>query len=103
MGGDIWTVAHVSTELAKGDPACALAFNMHFCMVGMLTGILTKESMEQWWPRVAHDKKLICGAFSEARAGITGLSDTRAVPRPGAAGASPAPRRGPHSARRRTL
>ena len=83
MGGDIWTVARVSTELAKGDPACALAFNMHFCMVGMLTGILTKESMEQWWPRVARDKKLICGAFSEARAGITGLSDTRAVPRPG--------------------
>src|SRR5262245_28156619 len=40
LGGDIWTVAQVSRELAKGDPALALAFNMHQIMVGNLRGIL---------------------------------------------------------------
>jgi len=80
MGGDIWTVARVSRELAKGDPAIALAFNMHQIMVGNLRGILEDETRERFFSDVVAGNKLICGAFSEERAGLMGLADTVAVP-----------------------
>lgn len=79
LGGDLWTLCAVSSELAKGDPACGLAFNMHFAMVGMLSQIMTSECKEAWLPQIAGDKKLVCGAYSEQRAGLNGLADTTAT------------------------
>ena len=67
-------------ELAKGDPACALAFNMHHVMVGILRGLMPEEQQEYWLSRVASEQLLMCGAFSEERAGFTGLADMTAVP-----------------------
>src|ERR1700757_566987 len=52
-GGDIWTLARISRELAKGDPACALAFNMHQVMVGILKGLMPEEAQEEWLGRIA--------------------------------------------------
>jgi alkylation response protein AidB-like acyl-CoA dehydrogenase len=82
-GADIWTLAQISYELAKGDPACALAFNMHQVMVGILRGLMPEEQQEEWLSRVAADQLLMCGAFSEERAGFTGLADMTAVPSDG--------------------
>jgi alkylation response protein AidB-like acyl-CoA dehydrogenase len=82
-GADIWTLARISYELAKGDPACALAFNMHQVMVGILRGLMPEEQQEQWLSRVAGEQLLMCGAFSEERAGFTGLADMTAVPADG--------------------
>ncbi len=79
-GADIWTLARISYELAKGDPASALAFNMHQVMVGILRGLMPEEQQEVWLSRVAEDQLLMCGAFSEERAGFTGLADMTAVP-----------------------
>jgi alkylation response protein AidB-like acyl-CoA dehydrogenase len=79
-GADIWTLARVSYELAKGDPACALAFNMHQVMVGILKGLMPEEQQEEWMTRIASEQLLLCGAFSEERAGFTGLADMTAVP-----------------------
>lgn len=79
-GGDIWTLTRISFELAKGDPACALAFNMHHVMVGILKGLMPEEAQELWLTRVASEQLLMCGAFSEARAGFTGLADMTATP-----------------------
>jgi alkylation response protein AidB-like acyl-CoA dehydrogenase len=79
-GADIWTLARVSYELAKGDPACALAFNMHQVMVGILKGLMPDEQQEHWMSRIAAEQLLVCGAFSEERAGFTGLADMTAVP-----------------------
>lgn len=79
-GADIWTLARISYELAKGDPACALAFNMHQVMVGILRGLMPEEQQELWMTRVASEQLLMCGAFSEERAGFTGLADMTAVP-----------------------
>jgi alkylation response protein AidB-like acyl-CoA dehydrogenase len=79
-GADIWTLARVSYELAKGDPACALAFNMHQVMVGILKGLMPAEQQEHWMSRIAAEQLLMCGAFSEERAGFTGLADMTAVP-----------------------
>jgi alkylation response protein AidB-like acyl-CoA dehydrogenase len=79
-GADIWTLARISYELAKGDPACALAFNMHQVMVGILKGLMSEEQQELWLSRIAADQLLLCGAFSEERAGFTGLADMTAVP-----------------------
>jgi alkylation response protein AidB-like acyl-CoA dehydrogenase len=79
-GADIWTLARISYELAKGDPACALAFNMHQVMVGILKGLMPEEQQEHWMSRIAADQLLMCGAFSEERAGFTGLADMTAVP-----------------------
>src|ERR1700758_1722499 len=45
-GGDIWTVSQISRELAKGDPAIALAFNMHQVRVGILKGSMSEEDNE---------------------------------------------------------
>src|SRR5258707_1384059 len=47
-GADIWTLTRVSNELAKGDPACALAFNMHQVMVGILKGLMPEEMQKEW-------------------------------------------------------
>lgn len=80
LGADIWTTVRVSRELAKGDPACALAFNMHTSMVGVLRGMLNEEKKEEWLTRIAQDDQLVCGPFSEERAGITGLAETTAAP-----------------------
>src|ERR1700752_3288824 len=79
-GADIWTLTQISNELAKGDPAAALAFNMHQVMVGILKGLMPEEAQDVWLRRVAEEQLLMCGAFSEERAGFTGLADMTAVP-----------------------
>jgi alkylation response protein AidB-like acyl-CoA dehydrogenase len=82
LGGDIWTTCLVGRELAKGDPGIALSFNMHQAMVGIFRGTpaLTEETRASILSRVASEGTIICGPFSEARAGLTGLADTVAVP-----------------------
>lgn len=80
LGADIWTATRVSWELAKGDPACALAFNMHTTMIGILRGLLNDERREEWLSRIAHERLILCGPFSEERAGLIGLSETTAAP-----------------------
>lgn len=80
LGADIWTAVQVSHELAKGDPACALAFNMHTTVVGIMRGMLNEEKREQWLTRIASERLLVCGPFSEERAGITGLAESTAAP-----------------------
>jgi alkylation response protein AidB-like acyl-CoA dehydrogenase len=82
-GADIWTLSQISYELAKGDPACALAFNMHQVMVGILKGLMPAEQQEVWMSRIAAEQLLMCGAFSEERAGFGGLADMTAVPTDG--------------------
>jgi alkylation response protein AidB-like acyl-CoA dehydrogenase len=79
-GGDILTMARISYELAKGDPAIALAFNMHQVMIGIMKGLMPEELREVWLTRMAKDQLLMCGTFSEERAGFTGLADTIATP-----------------------
>ncbi|ONH35842.1 MULTISPECIES: acyl-CoA dehydrogenase family protein [Protofrankia] len=80
LGADIWTTALVSRELAKGDPPIALAFNMHQTMVGIFRGLLNEETRQRVFSEVVNERKIICGPFSEDRAGLTGLADTVAVP-----------------------
>jgi alkylation response protein AidB-like acyl-CoA dehydrogenase len=80
MGCDILTLARVTTELAKGDPACALAYNMHFAMVGIFRGLLDGETRAYWMNQFASENKLVNGTLSEERAGLMGLADTVAVP-----------------------
>jgi alkylation response protein AidB-like acyl-CoA dehydrogenase len=82
-GADIWTLARISYELAKGDPAIALAFNMHQVMVGILKGLMSEDQMEHWMTRIASEQLLMCGAFSEERAGFSGLADMSAKPADG--------------------
>jgi len=79
-GADVWTVTLVSRELAKGDPAAALAFNMHQTMVGILRGLLDPPAQARTFARVVEEQAILCGAFSEDRAGLDGLADTVAVP-----------------------
>src|SRR5579862_5255337 len=38
-GADIWTTARCVKELALGDPACALAYNMHIGVIGFFRGM----------------------------------------------------------------
>ncbi|MCW2750531.1 MAG: acyl-CoA dehydrogenase protein [Aeromicrobium sp.] len=80
MGGDIWTTARVSNELAKGDPAIALAFNMHQTMVGIFRELLDEPARKRVFSQIVAERTLVCGPFSEDRAGLTGLADTTAVP-----------------------
>jgi alkylation response protein AidB-like acyl-CoA dehydrogenase len=82
LGADIYTTALVGRELAKGDPAIALSFNMHQAMVGILRGTsaLQEPARERLMRRVAERDEIMCGTFSEARAGLAGLADTVAVP-----------------------
>lgn len=79
-GGDIWTVTRVSMELAKGDPACALAFNMHQTMVGIFRGLLDEPTKARVFRGIVEDQDIVCGPFSEDRAGLMGLADTVAIP-----------------------
>jgi alkylation response protein AidB-like acyl-CoA dehydrogenase len=79
-GADILTLSLISRELAKGDPACSLAFNMHQTMVGIFRGLLPDDAKEVWFPKIAGENKIVCGPFSEERAGLMGLADTTAVP-----------------------
>ncbi|AEH09492.1 MULTISPECIES: acyl-CoA dehydrogenase family protein [Protofrankia] len=80
LGADIWTTTLVSRELAKGDPAIALAFNMHQTMIGIFRGLLNEETRQRVFAEVVNERKIVCGPFSEDRAGLTGLADTVAVP-----------------------
>ncbi|HEX4107919.1 MAG TPA: acyl-CoA dehydrogenase family protein [Solirubrobacteraceae bacterium] len=79
-GADILTISQVSRELAKGDPPIALAFNMHQTMLGIYKAMMTEAQREYWLTRIAAENLLICAAFSEDRAGVTGLSDVVATP-----------------------
>lgn len=83
-GADILTTALIGRELAKGDAAIALSFNMHQAMVGIFRGTsaLDEDARERVMRAVGDDKKLLCGPFSEARGGLAGLADTVAVPDP---------------------
>lgn len=83
LGADVWTTARCVQELAKGDPACALAFNMHIGVVGFFRGMWSEETQQRYFPRVAQEHVLFDGAYSEARAGVIGLADTLAVPTEG--------------------
>jgi alkylation response protein AidB-like acyl-CoA dehydrogenase len=82
LGADIHTAALVARELAKGDPAIALAYNMHQAMVGIFrnTPALDQDVRASILTRVGRDRAILCGPFSEARAGLSGLADTVAVP-----------------------
>ena len=84
-GADIYTTSMLGRELAKGDPAIALAFNMHQAMVGILraTPALDEPARARLMRRVVEEKAIMCGTFSEARAGLAGLADSIAVPQPG--------------------
>lgn len=82
LGADIQTAAQVARVLAKGDPSIALAYNMHQAMVGIFrnTPALDDDVRGAIMTAVARDRKILCGPFSEARAGLSGLADTIAVP-----------------------
>jgi alkylation response protein AidB-like acyl-CoA dehydrogenase/ketosteroid isomerase-like protein len=81
MGANILQTSKVISELSRGDSAITLAYNMHFLMVGM-TGInFSEEQQKYWFTRIA-DGEIMFGAFSEARAGFSGLADVTAVPQP---------------------
>ena len=80
MGADLWTTARCVQELAKGDPACTLGFNMHLGVVGFFRGMWSEADQMRFFPRVAKDQALLDGVYSEARAGVIGLPDTLAIP-----------------------
>jgi alkylation response protein AidB-like acyl-CoA dehydrogenase len=82
LGADIHTAALVARELSKGDPAIALAYNMHQAMVGIFrnTAGIDDDVRASIMTAVGRDRKILCGPFSEARAGLSGLADTVAVP-----------------------
>lgn len=82
MGADVLTLTRVERELAKGDPAITLAFNMHHTMIGIFRGMLDEPTREKIFREVISEQKLICGPFSEDRAGLSGLADTVAAPDP---------------------
>jgi alkylation response protein AidB-like acyl-CoA dehydrogenase len=84
LGADMLTASLVGRELAKGDPSIALAYNMHQAMVGIFrnTPALADDVRETIMRNVAEDRAILCGPFSEARAGLSGLADTVAVPDP---------------------
>ncbi len=82
-GADIWTFVRCVQILAEGDPACALAFNMHLAVVGFFRGMWSEAHQKTYFTLVARDGHLLDGAYSENRAGVIGLADTLAVPVPG--------------------
>ncbi|MGC4092017.1 MAG: acyl-CoA dehydrogenase family protein [Polyangiaceae bacterium] len=79
-GADVATTARCAELLAYGDPAIALAFNMHFGVIGFFRGMWREEHQARYFPGVAAQAHLFDGAYSETRAGVMGLADTRAVP-----------------------
>ena len=80
-GGTILHASKVISELSRGDSAIALAYNMHYIMVGMMMGLMSEDQNKYWLGRVL-DGDIMFGAFSEARAGFSGLADVNAVPQP---------------------
>lgn len=82
-GADIATTARCMETLAVGDPAIALGFNMHFGVIGFFRGMWSEAHQARFFPGVARDGHLFDGAYSETRAGVSGLADTRAIPVPG--------------------
>ncbi|HKP42138.1 acyl-CoA dehydrogenase family protein [Mycobacterium sp.] len=81
-GGNILQVSKVVSELSRGDSAIALAYNMHYIMVGIAGNLMTEEQNKYWLGRVT-DGELMFGPFSEQRAGFSGLADVQAVPQKG--------------------
>ena len=81
FGTDVWTTALVEKELASyGDPGITLSFNMHHVMVGIFRNLLDEPARDRLFRRIVETGDMISGPLSEERAGITGLSDTTAVP-----------------------
>ena len=83
QGADLLVTARCVQELAKGDPSCALAFNMHLGVIGFFRGMWSEEDQQRFFPGVAENGDLFDGAYSEARAGVIGIADTVAIPVPG--------------------
>ncbi|MGQ0632095.1 MAG: acyl-CoA dehydrogenase family protein [Sporichthyaceae bacterium] len=81
-GGDLWLCSQVMTELSRGDSAIALAYNMHFGLVGMMLGLFDDEQKKYWFGRIVNDGDIVFGPISEKRAGFSGLADVKAVPQP---------------------
>ena len=79
-GADIWTTVRCVRELALGDPACALAYNMHIGVIGFFCGMWSEEHKQRFFPGIAQRGDIFDGVYSETRAGISGLADTLAVP-----------------------
>src|SRR5215831_5346925 len=42
-GGNILQISKVVTELSRGDSAIALAYNMHYIMVGVVGNLMNEE------------------------------------------------------------
>jgi alkylation response protein AidB-like acyl-CoA dehydrogenase len=82
LGGDLLATSKVVSELSKGDSAIALAYNMHYLMVGIAGNLMSDTQSKYWLGRVA-DGDIIFGPFSEQRAGFSGLADMQAIPQPG--------------------
>jgi alkylation response protein AidB-like acyl-CoA dehydrogenase len=80
LGADVWTTARCVQELAKGDAACTLAFNMHLGVVGFFRGMWSEAHQQRYFTKVAQEQALLDGVYSEARAGVIGLPDTVAIP-----------------------
>ncbi|WP_350246556.1 acyl-CoA dehydrogenase family protein [Rhodococcus sp. D-6] len=81
FGADVWTTALVEKELASyGDPGITLSFNMHHVMVGIFRNLLDEPARERLFRRIVETGDMLSGTLSEERAGISGLSDTTAVP-----------------------
>jgi alkylation response protein AidB-like acyl-CoA dehydrogenase len=80
-GANIAQLSRIITELSKGDPAIALAYNMHWCMVGLTMSLVTEEQGDRWLRRIAEGGELIFGPSSESR-GYSALPNTKAVPQP---------------------
>src|SRR5690625_4662692 len=52
-GGNILHVSKVVTEMSRGDSAIALAYNMHYIMVGIAGNLMSNEQKKYWLGRVA--------------------------------------------------
>lgn len=81
MGANILQTSKVISELSKGDSAITLAYNMHWLMVGIAGLNMTEDQQKIWFARMV-EGDIMFGAFSEARAGFSGLADVTAVPQP---------------------
>jgi alkylation response protein AidB-like acyl-CoA dehydrogenase len=81
LGGDILTTSKVVTEMSRGDSAIALAYNMHYIMVGLLMNLMSEEQNAYWLGRIINGD-IVFGPFSEARAGFSGLAEVKAIPQP---------------------
>ena len=79
-GADIKTFTECVQILAEGDPACALAFNMHLAVIGFFRGMWNEASQQRLFSQVVDKAALFDGAYSESRAGVIGIADTVAVP-----------------------